>query len=223
MAKRGGHGTNYYGTPVTMARHLKVETGIMSDFQGSYFRAFPCIPGYHRWVAHQLGVHQSIATPLGDRRTFFGRPKDDATLREAIAHGPQSMVGRLLNLVLWRIWKHWLGSNTVQLLGQIHDAVLFQYKEELEMDILPVALQLARVPVEVHGQYTPLPGSQFPDNTKQRQTLIIPSECKIGWNWSDDEIKSSSGKKTKNPNGLMKWKGARDERKRIGGLDRVIS
>lgn len=223
MAKRGGHGTNYYGTPPTMARHLKVETKLIHDFQRAYFGAFPCIPGYHRWTAHQLGVHQSLSTPLGDRRTFFGRPNDDSTLREAIAHGPQSMVGRLLNVVLYRIWKRWGQGSEVQLLGQVHDAVVFQYKEELELEVLPEALALARIPLTVNGQFTPIPGSKFPSNLNDTRTMTIPSECKIGWNWSDDVIRSSTGKKIANPNGLIKWKGERDQRKRIGGLDRVVS
>jgi DNA polymerase I-like protein with 3'-5' exonuclease and polymerase domains len=32
MSKRGGHGTNYFGQDRTMAKHLKVETRIMTEF-----------------------------------------------------------------------------------------------------------------------------------------------------------------------------------------------
>ena len=110
-----------------------------------------------------------------------------------------------------------------QLLGQVHDALIFQYKEELEAEIIPAALELSKIPLTVRGQFVAKPGSSFPTNTHQTQTLIIPSECKIGWNWSDDVIKSSTGDKTRNPNGLVKWKGTLDERKRVRGLDRVVS
>lgn len=226
MAKRGGHATNYYGTPPTISRHLKVEAGIIVDFQRAYFKAFPGIPEWHRWTAHQLGVSQCITTPLGNRRHFFGRPGDDATLREAIAYSPQSVVGQLLNTALWKTWHAAEVAGSLpgtQLLGQVHDALIFQYKEELEAEIIPAALELSKIPLTVRGQFVAKPGSSFPTNTHQTQTLIIPSECKIGWNWSDDVIKSSTGDKTRNPNGLVKWKGTLDERKRVRGLDRVVS
>lgn len=201
MAKRGGHGTNYYGTPRTMSKHLKVTERVMADFQCAYFTAFPGIPKWHRWVAHQLGVHQEITTPLGRRRIFFGRPGDDATLREAIAFCPQSVVGDLLNVALWRVWKF---LPEVQLLGQIHDAIVFQYPEDREVELMSRALELTRVPV-----------------TLGNRTLIIPSEAKVGWNWASQDKKPFTPEN--NPNGLKKWKGQPDDRRRVTGLDRVIS
>ena len=100
MAKRGGHGTNYYGTARTMAMHLKVEVKIMEEFQDKYFKAFPRIREWHNSVATQLQTQGYMDTPLGRRRHFFGRLDDDATLREAIAFVPQSTIGELLNLGL---------------------------------------------------------------------------------------------------------------------------
>lgn len=203
MAKRGGHATNYYGTARTVARHLKVDERVIADFQGAYFRAFPGIPQWHGWTSREIGLNQCLTTPLGRRRHFFGRPGDDATLREAIAYSPQSTVGDLLNTALWRVWR-WLPE--VKLLAQVHDSIVFQYPEGHE-ELLVKAMELCSIPITAAGR-----------------TILIPNECKIGWNWADSTIRTSRGQTIKNPNGLVKWKpGTADVRTRVSGLDRVIS
>lgn len=205
MAKRGGHGTNYFGTPRTMARHLKVEEKLIKEFQLKYCGDFDNwrdsnapFKGIRAWqfdyVKKQLLLNQSITTLMGRKRIFYGRPDDDATLREAIAHEPQSVVGDILNTALWRVWKH---ERRVQLLGQVHDAIVFQYPDNpaTEVEILNSILDLTKIPI----------------NAKDR-TLIIPSECKIGWNWGDaDKRRYADG----NPNGLIKYKGQADVRRRL--------
>lgn len=200
MAKRGGHGTNYYGTARTMAMHLKVAIALIEHFQENYFLAFPGIREYHKWVARQIQTKgQYIETMLGMGRHFFGRPGDDATLREAIAFSPQSVVGQLLNLALWRNWNK---LPQIERLGQIHDAIVIQYPEQDEEEILAHAKMLMPTPILIRGR-----------------EFTIPSDIMVGWNWG----KASPT----NLDGLVKWTGA-DGRKRTfdpesSGLDRVIS
>jgi DNA polymerase I len=194
MSKRGGHGTTYYGTPFTMARHLKVPVKLMEDFQRAFFDAYPAIPRWHRWVAQQLQQEQYLETLFGRGRHFFGRPGDDTTLREAIAFGPQGSTADRMNLGMWRVWKH---MPEVQLLAQGHDAIDFQYRPEHEAEIIPKALKLIEVELEHKGR-----------------KFVVPGEAKVGWNWSSYHEK-------KNPNGLMKLKGT-DNRKRLSNLDRVM-
>lgn len=202
MSKRGGHGTNYYGTPRTMARHLKVEERVMAEFQslycgqiGSPGGAFPGIRHWQDWVGREILLHQSLTTLLGRKRIFYGRPGDDATLREAIAFEPQSVVGDILNCALWRVWKH---EKRVQILGQVHDAIVFQYPDnpDTEVEILNNVLTLTQIPI-----------------TSNERTIIIPSECKVGYNWANADP-SKKVYKDGNPLGLMKWGGVPDERRR---------
>lgn len=209
MAKRGGHGTNYYGTARTMAMHLKVAVALIEHFQRGYFEAFPGIPEYHRWCARQIQTKdQYITTLLGTGRHFFGRPGDDSTLREAIAHSPQHIVGNLLNLALWRNWK-FMPAPYVQRLGQVHDAIVIQYAEEAEAEVLEKAHKLMEIPLYAKGR-----------------EFIIPSDIMVGWNWKKAKKDKKTGLWT-NPDGLISWTG-HDSRKRLldptaSGLDRVIS
>lgn len=200
MSKRGGHGSNYLGTPWTMSRHLKVPLALMENFQAAYFDAFPCIPRWHQWVAQQLQQHGRLVTAFGRERQFFGRPDDDATLRKAIAFSPQGNTGDRLNLGLWRIWKH---MKQVELLAQVHDAVYFQYRAgsvEEENEIVSTALALVRVAL-----------------SNGSRDFTIPGSAVIGWNWGKWDA-------AENPDGLAKWSAERpDTRSRQpGGRERIL-
>jgi DNA polymerase I-like protein with 3'-5' exonuclease and polymerase domains len=196
MAKKLGHGSNYRGLPPTMARHAKIPTATAEHFQKAYFERFAGIPKWHRWVAGQLQTTHSITTPFGRQRTFFGRSNDDTTLREAIAFSPQSATADRLNLVLWRVWYH---MPQVQLIAQVHDALYFQYREtEDEVAIIQEALSYFDIAFEHSGH-----------------KLVVPGEAKVGWNWGNFDP-------TNNPDGLAKWKGIADPRKRTPILNQKL-
>lgn len=206
MSKRGGHGTNYFGTAFTMARHLKVPVKLIEDFQRAYLARFP-LGRWHRWVAEQLQTQQSLDNSFGFGRTFFGRPDDDSTLREAIAFGPQSSTAIRTNLALLRMWKHF--ESRVEILAQTHDSITFQYPEGMEAQVVPEALTCMSTPM-----YAPN-GRKFD----------VPGEAKIGWNWGyhHDPSKPTSKSNIFNPNGLLKWKGPGvDLRKRLEGTERPL-
>jgi len=186
MAKVLGHGTNYNGKPYTMAKHTKLDTKLIAEFQRKYFLAFPAHQRWHGAVASELLQTGNLTTITGRRRWFFGRRNDDSTVREAIAYGPQGAVGDILNQGMLRIWR----LNICQLLLQIHDAILVQYPEHLEAEILPTLIETIKVPIQLNNS----------------RTLIIPSEAQTGWNWAKYDIKT-------NPDGLKKWAG-NDDRSR---------
>ena len=206
MSKRGGHGSNYLGTPWTMARHLKVPAALMENFQTQYFEAFPAIPRWHQWVAERLQLEGRLTTPFGRMRQFFGRRDDDTTLRKAIAFGPQSATGDRLNLGLWRIWQ---GMPSIQLLAQVHDAVYFQYPDtgdpKIEADYILHALAAVEISTTANGR-----------------TFCVPGEAKIGWNWASHDPKNklfADG----NPEGLQKWSSTLpDTRKRRPDMERTL-
>lgn len=194
LAKKLGHGTNYYGTPPTMARHTKVERQAIEAFQAAYFRAYPAIGVYghgttedcwHNRVRYQLRDVGAITTLLGRRRAFFGRWNDDETLRSAIAYEPQSLTADEINRGILNLFR----ANRVELLVQVHDSILTQIPEDRVDDLVPWALEALQSPIELAR------GRRF----------VVPTEAKLGWNWAD--------KSDKNIDGLVKWKGG-ETRKR---------
>lgn len=212
MAKRGGHLTNYSGTAWTAARVLKVPIEIMTAFQKNYCRgsdglglgaAYPALPRYWQWCAQQLQTTHEITTPFGRRRHFFGRPGDDATVREAIAFTPQSTTADRMNLGLWRVWHK---MPQIQLLAQGFDSITFQFREsDNELDIVAQALELIRVELKAPNG----------------RSYVVPGEAKTGWNWGYREVNKKTGQ-VKNEEGL--WKvtpGKNDNRVRKIGLQRT--
>jgi len=213
LSKRGGHGTNYYGKPPTMAKHLNADVKLLEDFQARYFAAFPGIRNYHYWTAKELQVYGKIISLMGRKRWFMGRRDDDTTLREAIAYNPQEGVATILNKGLLQIWQHDIcRSGKVQIMSQQHDAGVFQFREEDEDWVIPKLRELIQVNVPL----------------ERGRILSIPNDVQTGWNWAEAYKTDAEGKAYLwNPDGMMKFKG-HDERKRrndpaVHLLDRVLS
>lgn len=217
MAKRGSHLSNYMGTAWTGSRALKIPLKLMEDFQNRYCRgnraAFPGIAKWWQWVAQELQTKNSLVTPFGRRRHFFGRPGDDTTLREAIAFLPQSTTADRMNLGLWRVWRH---MPELRLLAQTYDSITFQYLETSdEHGLLEEALHRIRVELVANNG----------------RSYIVPGEAKIGWNWGprvdqkDIDLAKAAGKKAPrlNPDGLQKWNPKLpDTRQRQTGMKRIM-
>ncbi len=181
--KRLGHGTNYQGEPAKMAQATHIHIGDIIRFQRSYLPAFR-FEDWWKWVEQQIKIKGTLMTMLGRPRRFFGRPNDPETIRKAIAYEPQSVTADTIDRGMLALWR----EDICQLLLQVHDSILFQYREEDEDWIIPKALSLIEQTLHLKG------GRDF----------VIPAEAKVGWNWSDDK---------EDPNALRKWTG-HDDRKR---------
>ena len=227
VAKRIGHGSNYFGTPFGISQAVGIPGWIVDEFQHRYFAAFPRIKEWHAAVKAELRSSQTLDTPLYRRRIFFDRPNEDSTLRKAIAFVPQSTVAELLNLVLYRCWRRSLRGNLalapvldlalvpfapcsspflpIQLLLQNHDGFLFQTHES---NSIPAIIQ--NVNEEFQRAAVPLkrPNGETLD-------LVIPAGFSVGWNWAkiDPERRSFIDG---NPDGLAKWKGTDSRHRRQG-------
>ena len=192
MAKVLGHGTNYNGQPYTMEQHTKLEQKLINDFQLVYFRAFPAHKRWHAAVEEALRRDGFLVSLSGRKRWFFGRRDDPSTIREAIAYDPQGSVGDILNRGMLQVWR----TKKVQLLLQVHDAILIQYPEEIENEVVPAMCKSILVPVQL----------------KYGRTLVIPAEAKVGYNWG--AYNNDPEKGSVNLDGLKKFTGT-DNRRRL--------
>ena len=196
LCKSIGHGTNYGGMPPTLNRLYKIPIPLITDFQSKYFTAFPAHRQWHEVVEETLWRDGHLVSLTGRRRWFFGRRNDQEVIREAIAFDPQCSLGDILNQGMLQVWR----ERDAIVLMQIHDAIIIQYPEKREDEIIPKILKQITYPIELsHGR-----------------TLTIPYGCQTGWNW---------GKASKdNPDGLKAYEPS-DKRKRqaeVALMDRVI-
>jgi DNA polymerase I len=177
MCKVLGHGTNYLGSPFEMSRHTKIDKKTIEAFQETYFPAFPAIPRLHVWVQQELIDKGYLVTPFGRKRWFMGKRDEKDTLKQAVAYMGQSMTADEMNLAMLAVWR----LNAVQLLLQVHDSILIQYREDQENVILPKVLDAMRISLELEG------GRKF----------TVPLSVSVGWNWA----KATED----NPKGLRTW------------------
>lgn len=219
ISKRLGHGSNYRGSPFGIAQAVGIPPRIVGDFQSRYFAAFPAIPSWHDWIKTQLNNVQHLDTPVGRRRWFFGRPSEDSTLREAIAYVPQSTVGELLNLIMYRVWARSLKDPSLRsralaltnapltatlpsylpitLLLQNHDAFALQ---------TPISTHLPWLISEIDAEFN---NAKIPlRRGNEVRHLTIPGEFVCGWNWAYEG--------PDNPDGLRKWRGFDDRVRQQG-------
>ena len=183
MSKRGGHGSNYYGKAATMAKHLKVPTALITEFQRLYFGEFPEIQEWQLRVIAQIMQSGSITTRLGRQRNFWGRADDPSTHRAAIAFDPQSLIGDVMNEGLVQALRMMKGAGIngvggigrkgvftpahVDLRAQVHDAGVFIVPIDGVHQIAPMIQNALQYPVD----FGPL------------GTMIIPSDIMIGKTW----------------------------------------
>ena len=179
IAKRAAHGSNYGGTPRTIAQVLKVEIKLIEEFQHRYFKAFPNIRKWQIWVAEQIQTVRRLETPFGRIRNFWDNPRDDATIRAAIAFVPQSTEGDLTSRGLLAIHEN---LPDVMVLNNIHDAAFGQIPLPLKDQLLPRIVETLTYPLKVKDIW---------GNIRE---MLIPWEYQSGMNW---------GKRKKdNPDGL---------------------
>lgn len=186
-SKKLGHATNFLGKPPQVSLQTKVPMELVADFQSRYFQGFPEIKGWHAWLRRKLIADHHITTMAGRRRYFFGRPWDDETVRQAAAYEPQDVEAYINQTGMLRLWQASIPG--VDILIPVHDAIIVQYPEEQEDELIPKILD---------AMYVELP-------LMNGRSFIVPNDVQVGWNWAH------AG--DHNPDGLKDYKG-HDARRR---------
>jgi len=185
QAKRIQHGSNFGLTPPGISMIARIPMKAAYRAQENYFHEFPYIRAWQQGVAARIKDHLPLTNVLGREITLFGRPWEPHTIKQGLAFGPQSSVADILDLGMYRVWREQDptgGDNDeVELLAQIHDAILGQVSAD-RTTVLHNTIRLLQIPIPVKGA----------DGITRR--MQIEAEMAIGYNW---------GKKTDdNPRGM---------------------
>jgi len=191
QSKRVQHGTNFGLSPQGIAMIAKIPFEQAKQAQRRYFTAFPMIQEYQRYIAERVKGAFPLYNALRRQVRLFGRPWDDHTRKQGLAFSPQSGVADVLDTGLWRVWKEcdpWL----IELLAQVHDAILFQYSVSKEQAAVEALRRLMAVDVPI----TDFQGVE--------RVCTIPVEIAIGDNWGKANTDPKKGRL--NPKGLVEIK-----------------
>jgi len=194
VSKTLGHGTSYGGRPETMSKMSHIELALVEHYQEVFFENFPELREWHRWVVEQVQTKGEITTMLGRTRRFFGRPNDDATIREAIAFEPQSIAADYTNRALLALLKKVMYENLpIKLRLQKHDELVFTFQEADEDQVIKQVVET----MEQHLTITSPTGVE--------RDWYVPAEAMSGWNLGFFDKKNPMD----NPDGLRGWPCAR--------------
>jgi DNA polymerase I-like protein with 3'-5' exonuclease and polymerase domains len=181
QAKRIVHGSTYGQSPYGIARLMHIPVQVASKAQGAFFSAFPRLREWQKYIYARVVEGLPIITPFSREVTLLGRPWDEHTYKQGLALTPQSTVGDVLNTALFRVYSRH-DPDLIELLAQIHDAILCQWEKALEDKALAAVKECMTVKTPITDIYG------------TTRTCTIGVEIAVGNNW---------GKVSKaNPGGL---------------------
>ncbi len=129
-----------------------------------YFETYPKVRGFQADVQNQLSIDMTLTNIFGRKMTYFEH-WGDTLFRSATSYIPQGSVGDMTNMGLKNIYD----TIPVDILLQIHDAVLMQTKTHLITD--------ERIASIVAAMSFPIKVNNY--------TFSIPVDVEIGSNWLD--------------------------------------
>ena len=160
---------NYSVTAFTFHRVMiqeghEVTRGYCQELLDKYFECYPRVRGFQASIREQLGVNMTLTNIFGRKMTYLDH-WGDTLFRSAYAYVPQGSVGDMTNQGLKNIYD----TLDVEILLQIHDAVLMQKETHLITDELVASIQEAM---------------SFDINVNHH-TFKIPVDIEVGPNWLD--------------------------------------
>lgn len=169
QGKRIAHAKNIGQTPQGTAMVAHISLPVARAMHAAHRAAFPYISAYQDHVRLSVVNQEAQINPLRRKVHLFGRPKDDGTWRQALAFRQQSPVADVINIGLWHVWNE-LDGKGVELLAQVHDALLFQFPKG-EYEYVRRVIEIMSMPMEVE------------DYRGNKRTITIGVDAKCGLNW----------------------------------------
>lgn len=165
--KKANHSLNYGQGLKTFALKCEVTEAEAKPVYEGYFRAYPGVRLYRKWIEAQLRDNRRLVTPFGQTRKFLDAWGDDL-VRRALSYIPQNTVAFVIN----NRGINFLRENQdafqpVELLDQIHDSILVQ---------IPISIGLAQhaaiLKKIIESMEQPIPW--------KTSSFVIPVDVKVG-------------------------------------------
>jgi len=170
LAKHISHACNYGMGPMTLSEISGLSFADSKERLNMYHINFPRIRMWQMEIEAKLRKIRILETPLGRRRTFFGR-WNNTLIRQAYSYIPQSTVSDVILMGMIEMDRRLpKGCNIVL---NIHDEVVIQVP--IEYDLASSAYKIDELMVEC---------MTVPIQINDR-ILRIPVNTKHGYNWNE--------------------------------------
>lgn len=186
LSKKTRHAGNYMQGWKTFMDNVNKEaekTGVVLDAKtakkliGTYREMHVGLGRWWKAVEYQVKSTRKLYNLFGRPRIFYGRVESE--LPAAIAFIPQSTVGDCMNYAIMNLWNAGIvgrPESKVQMLAQIHDALVYQFPDEgpeYNMALLREIRRHMLVPIT-----NPLDGEEFIINTMPSISSLSWGDCK---------------------------------------------
>lgn len=205
--KKANHGLNYDETYRMFALMNEILEAEASEIIRLYHRVYPGIRGhFHEWVKQQLSKNDRMLVNCFGRRIRFLDQWGPDLLKSAYSAIPQSSVVDSLNAGLCDTYED--EAITVQanvdLLAQTHDSILFQFPLWLLN-----STRAWQITEKIRGYVSP-------EMEYGGRRFTIPTDIKVGWNWSSRHV-------TANPGGMMELPECSSEREFSKAIKKALN
>lgn len=166
--KKSNHGFNYGMGPNKFALINEASSADSKLAYGGYHRAYPGLRSYYQRTQYQLGKDRTLTNCYGRKIRLLG-PWGDSLFQQGYSFLPQSTVGDLVNEGMVSIYEN---LEPIELLGNIHDSVVFQIPIAEGVDMIFSLLLAAKRMMEPTLSYD---GREF----------VIKTDLKAGPDWGN--------------------------------------
>lgn len=167
ICKKVTHGTAYGVGERKSSKITGLPIAAISKFRIKFFGKYTGIHARIKGMPERLLEKTEFITALGRKHQFFGHPKDDETVRGALADEPQSIVADVLCIALWRLWRYYDGR-ILWLLCQNYDSILLECEREDVEKVKEILAWAFNIPIPINGRQ-----------------VIIPYDVCVGENWKE--------------------------------------
>lgn len=186
LSKKTRHAGNYMQGGITFMNNINKEaekTGVVLDIKtakkliNTYREMHVGLGRWWKAIEYEVKHTRRLHNLFGRPRVFYGRVESE--LPAAVAFIPQSTVGDCMNYAILNLWNAGIvgkPESKVQMLAQIHDALVYQYPDEspsANMALLRTVREHMLVPIT-----NPLDGEQFVINTMPSISSVSWGDCK---------------------------------------------
>jgi DNA polymerase I-like protein with 3'-5' exonuclease and polymerase domains/uracil-DNA glycosylase len=134
------HGTHYMGTAEGIAPRIGLDIGVTKKIQDWYLTLNYEIRNWHEEVKKQVRGRRYVENAFGYRVYFFDKPEGNI-FNQAVADIPQSSVACLVNRI-WAALEDNIPQETLQVLMQVHDSLVFQIPTYRKSELLDEVMDI---------------------------------------------------------------------------------
>ncbi len=164
--KKCNHGFNYGMKAPKFALMNEVSNADALSSYNGYHRAYSGLRAYYQKVQHELGKDRTLTNCYGRKIRLLGA-FDDPLFQQGYSFRAQSTVGDLVNEAMVKIYEN---CKHIELLGNVHDSLVFQMPVSVGLNMLYYSLIAAKKYMEPVLEYE---GREF----------VIKTDLKIGLDW----------------------------------------